>query len=158
LKKVKFEELFNFLPKSKRKAGTGLNDGLYPFYTSSDELKKFVNESEKADNKFKIWKEKVQVSDWNEVTDLLISNRGKLAEARKKAPINSQETPTPRTVMPQVSNSKATANEFGKPAIKVVVGESKKWIKTFEQFILNEHLISINFRVTFSTNFEKKQF
>jgi hypothetical protein len=101
---------------------------------SDDEIKKFVNESEKTDNKLKIWKEKVQVSDWNEVTDLLISNRGKLAEARKKAPINSQETPTPRTVMPQVSNSKATANEFGKPAINVVVGESKKWIKTFEQF------------------------
>lgn len=39
----KFNKIFRFGPKSKIKAGDGLNEGRFPFYTSSSILKKFVN-------------------------------------------------------------------------------------------------------------------
>lgn len=39
----KFDDIFWFAPKSKIKAGEGLDKGLFPFYTSSSILKKFVN-------------------------------------------------------------------------------------------------------------------
>lgn len=40
----KLEKIFNYLHKSKIKAGEGLESGLYPFYTSSNIQDKFVNE------------------------------------------------------------------------------------------------------------------
>lgn len=43
-KKKKISELFNFLPKSKIKAGEGLENGKYPFYTCSNELTKYYDE------------------------------------------------------------------------------------------------------------------
>ena len=42
--KHKFVELFVFQKKSKVKAGDGLKQGIYPFYTSSNILSKFINE------------------------------------------------------------------------------------------------------------------
>ncbi len=42
--KVKFADIFDFQKKSKCKAGNGLDDGLYPFFTSSDVQKKSLNE------------------------------------------------------------------------------------------------------------------
>ncbi|ALM07743.1 restriction modification system DNA specificity subunit [Sediminicola sp. YIK13] len=39
----KFDDIFWFGPKSKIKAGDGLDEGRFPFYTSSSILKKFVN-------------------------------------------------------------------------------------------------------------------
>lgn len=44
MKKIQFDQLFEFLPKSKRQAGTGLSNGLYPFYTSSTILTKYIDE------------------------------------------------------------------------------------------------------------------
>jgi type I restriction enzyme S subunit len=46
MKMVKFSDLFDFQKKSKIKAGDGLksNEGLFPFYTSSNELSKSINE------------------------------------------------------------------------------------------------------------------
>jgi len=41
---VPFSELFEFLPKSKRKAGDGRESGQYPFYTSSQETIKKTDE------------------------------------------------------------------------------------------------------------------
>jgi type I restriction enzyme, S subunit len=41
---VRFGDLFDYENKSKIKAGDGLKSGLYPFYTSSVELTKFVDE------------------------------------------------------------------------------------------------------------------
>lgn len=38
-----FNQFCKFLPKSKRKAGDGLINGNYPFYTSSNELSKYIN-------------------------------------------------------------------------------------------------------------------
>lgn len=43
-KKKKISELFNFLPKSKIKAGEGMENGKYPFYTCSNELTKYYDE------------------------------------------------------------------------------------------------------------------
>lgn len=43
---IKFGDLFDYENKSKIKAGDGLNEGEYPFYTSSVELTKFINESQ----------------------------------------------------------------------------------------------------------------
>jgi type I restriction enzyme S subunit len=39
-----FEELFDYEEKSKIKAGAGLSEGMYPFFTSSIEQTKFLNE------------------------------------------------------------------------------------------------------------------
>lgn len=50
MKKISFEELFEFLPKSKRQAGVGLAYGLYPFYTSSNNLTKFIDEFDYSGN------------------------------------------------------------------------------------------------------------
>lgn len=41
---IKFGDLFDYENKSKIKAGDGLNEGAYPFYTSSVELTKYINE------------------------------------------------------------------------------------------------------------------
>ena len=41
---VKFSDLFDYENKSKIKAGNGLPLGQYPFYTSSNELSKYLNE------------------------------------------------------------------------------------------------------------------
>ena len=43
IKLHKIEEIFDFLPKSKLKAGKGLEEGKYPFYTSSPELTKYID-------------------------------------------------------------------------------------------------------------------
>jgi len=40
----KIEDIFDFQKKSKFRAGDGIIDGLYPFYTSSSELTKSINE------------------------------------------------------------------------------------------------------------------
>ncbi|QTL97777.1 restriction endonuclease subunit S [Iocasia frigidifontis] len=42
-KKKSIKELFTFLKKSKIKAGEGLEEGKYPFYTSSNTLSKYLN-------------------------------------------------------------------------------------------------------------------
>lgn len=41
----KFGQLFEYLPKSKIKAGSGMDTGTYPFYTCSDKLTKCYDES-----------------------------------------------------------------------------------------------------------------
>lgn len=46
----KFKDLFDFAPKSKVKAGDGLNEGNFPFYTSSSVLKKRINKAQHFDN------------------------------------------------------------------------------------------------------------
>lgn len=44
MKQAKLEDLFDYLPKSKIKAGDGLEEGKYPFYTSSENQSKYLNE------------------------------------------------------------------------------------------------------------------
>lgn len=44
MRQEKLKGLFDYLPKSKIKAGDGLEDGLYPFYTSSQNQTKYLNE------------------------------------------------------------------------------------------------------------------
>ena len=44
MKQAKLEDLFDYLPKSKIKAGDGLEDGKYPFYTSSENQSKYLND------------------------------------------------------------------------------------------------------------------
>jgi type I restriction enzyme, S subunit len=46
MKKEKFKDLYFFHPKSNIKAGDGLEDGEFPFYTSSDKLTKSINTSQ----------------------------------------------------------------------------------------------------------------
>lgn len=43
MKKERLEGLFDFLPKSKVKAGEGLEEGKYPFYTSSENQAKYLD-------------------------------------------------------------------------------------------------------------------
>ncbi|MGI6527549.1 MAG: restriction endonuclease subunit S [Caldicoprobacterales bacterium] len=45
-KYVLIKEAFIFLKKSKIKAGEGLDNGKYPFYTSSPQLSKYLNKYE----------------------------------------------------------------------------------------------------------------
>ena len=42
--KVKFTDIFSFQKKSGTKAGAGSNIGMYPFFTSSGNQSKFLNE------------------------------------------------------------------------------------------------------------------
>ena len=44
MEKQKVKNLFKFLPKSKHKAGEGLENGEYPFYTSSAVVNKYLDE------------------------------------------------------------------------------------------------------------------
>ncbi len=44
MKQDKLSNLFDFLPKSKVKAGDGLEEGKYPFYTSSENQSKYLDE------------------------------------------------------------------------------------------------------------------
>lgn len=44
MKQAKLKDLFDYLPKSKIKAGDGLAEGTYPFYTSSENQTKYLNE------------------------------------------------------------------------------------------------------------------
>lgn len=44
MKQSKLEDLFDYLPKSKIKAGDGLETGGYPFYTSSENQSKYLND------------------------------------------------------------------------------------------------------------------
>ncbi len=44
MKQEKLGDLFDYLPKSKIKAGEGLENGEYPFYTSSENQSKFFND------------------------------------------------------------------------------------------------------------------
>jgi len=44
MEKQKVKDLFKFLPKSKHKAGEGLENGEYPFYTSSAVVNKYLDE------------------------------------------------------------------------------------------------------------------
>jgi type I restriction enzyme S subunit len=44
MKQDKFANLFEFLPKSKVKAGDGLVEGKYPFFTSSENQSKYLDE------------------------------------------------------------------------------------------------------------------
>jgi type I restriction enzyme, S subunit len=46
MKTEKFSQLFFFHPKSGIQAGEGLNEGEYPFYTSSEKLSKRINNSQ----------------------------------------------------------------------------------------------------------------
>src|SRR5574344_1914672 len=46
MKTKKISEIFEFLPKSKRKAGEGLVSGEYPFYTCSNDLSRYCKESD----------------------------------------------------------------------------------------------------------------
>lgn len=49
MKSEKFKDLFNFAAKSKLSAGEGLDDGNFPFYTSSFVLKKRINDAQYFD-------------------------------------------------------------------------------------------------------------
>src|SRR5437870_2471948 len=42
-------EIFLFLPKSRRKAGEGLSVGAYPFFTSSQQQTKWLNDADYID-------------------------------------------------------------------------------------------------------------
>jgi len=44
MKQAKLEALFEYLPKSKIKAGDGLDGGIYPFYTSSENQTRYLDE------------------------------------------------------------------------------------------------------------------
>lgn len=44
MKQAKLKDLFDYLPKSKIQAGEGLEEGMYPFYTSSENQTKYLNE------------------------------------------------------------------------------------------------------------------
>lgn len=44
MKQAKLKDLFDYLPKSKVLAGDGLEEGIYPFYTSSENQTKYLNE------------------------------------------------------------------------------------------------------------------
>lgn len=44
MKQAKLKDLFDYLPKSKVQAGDGLEEGIYPFYTSSENQTKYLNE------------------------------------------------------------------------------------------------------------------
>jgi len=44
MKQAKLEDLFDYLPKSRIKAGDGLEEGQYPFYTSSENQSKYLND------------------------------------------------------------------------------------------------------------------
>lgn len=44
MRKAKLKDLFDYLPKSKVQAGDGLEEGIYPFYTSSEKQTKYLNE------------------------------------------------------------------------------------------------------------------
>lgn len=44
MKQAKLKDLFDYLPKSKVQAGDGLEEGVYPFYTSSENQTKYLNE------------------------------------------------------------------------------------------------------------------
>jgi type I restriction enzyme, S subunit len=44
MKQTNLEDLFEYLPKSKIKAGDGLEEGEYPFYTSSEKQTKYLDE------------------------------------------------------------------------------------------------------------------
>lgn len=44
MKKSKLKDLFDYLPKSKIKAGDGLDNGPYPFYTSSGNQTKYLDD------------------------------------------------------------------------------------------------------------------
>ena len=46
MKKIKFSQILNFQKKSHIKAGDGLSDGSFPFFTSSPILSKYVNISQ----------------------------------------------------------------------------------------------------------------
>lgn len=48
MKQEKLENLFDYLPKSKIKAGEGLEEGAYPFYTSSETQSKYLNDFQHA--------------------------------------------------------------------------------------------------------------
>lgn len=43
MKQAKLKDLFDYLPKSKVQAGDGLEEGMYPFYTSSENQTKYLN-------------------------------------------------------------------------------------------------------------------
>ena len=47
----KIKDLFKFLPKAKHKAGEGLEEGTYPFYTSSAVVNKYFDEYDYEPNK-----------------------------------------------------------------------------------------------------------
>lgn len=44
MKQAKLKDLFDYLPKSKTKAGDGLESGKYPFYTSSEYQSRYLND------------------------------------------------------------------------------------------------------------------
>lgn len=44
MKQAKLKDLFDYLPKSKTKAGDGLESGKYPFYTSSENQSRYLND------------------------------------------------------------------------------------------------------------------
>lgn len=44
MKQAKLKDLFDYLPKSKIQAGDGLEEGMYLFYTSSENQTKYLNE------------------------------------------------------------------------------------------------------------------
>jgi len=128
---LKAFHLANF--KIKNASPTEPLSGANLLNCGDDEIIKFVNDAEKSDNKLKIWKEKKGVEDWNGVTELLLENREKLVQARKNASIKSENDPTPRDVMPQVTDPKKTNQLFNEPLINVVVSESRI-IKSYQKF------------------------
>ncbi|NLZ45364.1 MAG: restriction endonuclease subunit S, partial [Clostridiales bacterium] len=46
MKKVKFSQILDFQKKSHIKAGDGLSEGAFPFFTSSPVLSKYINNSQ----------------------------------------------------------------------------------------------------------------
>jgi hypothetical protein len=98
-------------------------------------IEDFLNNTKKSEKKLEIWKNKKDVSDWNGVTKILLENRKKLANARNNAPIKSDQTPTPRTSMPQVGDTQKVKKELETPKINIHV--ESHIIKTYEKFIQN---------------------
>jgi hypothetical protein len=123
--------------KIKKESPTEPLSGANLLACDDNEIKNFINDSEKSDNKLKIWKEKRKVEDWKGVTSIILENRKKLADIRNAAPIDKSSTPTPRNVMPQVADPKTTATEFKTPKINVVISESDRIIKSYQKFFEN---------------------
>ena len=98
-------------------------------------IEDYVNTTEKSEKKLEIWKNKKQTNDWQGVTKVLLENRKKLKDTRDNAPIDSNSTPTPRTSMPQVGNTKIVKTAFETPKINVHV--ESHIIKKYEKFMQN---------------------
>jgi hypothetical protein len=124
-------------------------------FTCSDQIIRdyVVNTENKSEEKLKIWtkyissdppqiqKEVVNESSevesdganlWEKVIDTLIENRETITQVRNENSLDSSEYPTPRTVMPQVTNSNRLKDDF--PNKRINIHTEGRIIKNFNNF------------------------